>query len=646
MSEPNANAESEDSNRNAVGNKQAEAPPEEAQPPHRDALSNAGAGSEDESTSTKQRPGRVPLLEAAKLTYTGSYDVELDDDGRVYKRSRRLEAFVTSLAQAPEKLGKGVEWYDLQDGLDSDSEDKKGLVTRKDSRGIVDAVLKHAHAGKYSRTMSFIIGSHGIGKTRTLTYLLRQVLQQENVNVQYFDQKETQASLFLRRNGMTYAYVSALIIPAPAQGSLFTRHLETNDLRTYILLDPSENGAAYSHPSRAHLVVACSANVQHFHNIQKEAAAELFYLGLPSTEETEIMAKKLAPGLGEKVLLSRMNDVGPVPRYLFREDKEFRNRKADIIEKAKLLEDTDEDLVVQALTKGSTITNNPTLCGALFAHVNVYEDNVTDYRQQRISVQSQFAAWMLYQRFRNALVRATIAGEECDTRAVFEKLCAFDLIVGGYFKYVNMATKSEAQGLMELKPTSSVIRVLPSRPNPETRALFVKPALMGQSSFVTDYKAIESPEPPTKKPKISGPPFIVLSDGFPAIDFLNTARQVFQATVSDDHDMNGWVDLLIDAEILSLDNKGKVKINPKAKPLEFYWVVPKHRVNWAKKKPKMPTNADFTDKYRRDKDVIDKAITKHVRQYVIFIGDAQPRQLEIWSSLIPLQGIGERCLLM
>lgn len=95
------------------------------------------------------------------------------------------------LAREPEHLGEGVEWYDLNDGIDPDSKDKKGLLTRKDCRGVVDAVLQRTNhfAEKPSASMSFIIGSAGIGKTRTLTYALRQLLQQENENVQYFSQK-------------------------------------------------------------------------------------------------------------------------------------------------------------------------------------------------------------------------------------------------------------------------------------------------------------------------------------------------------------------------------------------------------------------------------------------------------------------------
>ena len=605
--------------------------------------------------TTEQHPKRITLTEAAKLTYSGSYeDVDIVDVGEVlYERSPELETFVKSLAREPTQLGEGVEWYDLDDGVDLDSKVvSRGLLTRKDSRGIVDTVLNQAN--KYAKhswpTMSFIVGSPGIGKTRTFTYVLRQLLQKENVNVQYFHQKTGLASLFLRRNGTTYAYKSQQVPPI-ASGSLFGTKLETDHLQTFILLDPNENGAQFRHPSLAHLIVSCSANSKHFHNIQKEAIASLYYLGLPSTKEVEIMASKLKPELDHKELLKRISDVGPVPRYLFREKDTFEERKNEIHRKGAIESNViDESLVLTALTDGTAVSESPSICGALFAHVNVETTNSdgvksTNYREQRISVLSQYSAWLLYERFRSAFVQATINGQDCDTTAVFEKLCAFDLIVGGTFKVATMKSTCGVPSVKHFKPAASVIRVMPSRNETETRNVFVKPALSGVSSIATDYEVSESYEPPTKKRRL-GPPFIVLSDGFSAIDFLNTDRQVFQATMGADHDMKGWVDLLIDAKILLLDDEGKLKIRAKAKPLEFYWVVPQHRTGWATRKPKIPTKSDIPKQYLKEKHVIDQAIEKHVRQFVIFIEKEQPRQSEFWSKFFPMQGGGDRCLMM
>ena len=103
----------------------------------------------------------VTLMEAAKISYSGPYDVEITDRSVPYKRSDRLEAFVDTLSREPEDLGEGVEWYDLNDGIDIDSTHNKGLFTRNDSRGVVDAVLQRADefAQKRWGSMSFIIGS-------------------------------------------------------------------------------------------------------------------------------------------------------------------------------------------------------------------------------------------------------------------------------------------------------------------------------------------------------------------------------------------------------------------------------------------------------------------------------------------------------
>jgi hypothetical protein len=361
------------------------------------------------------------------------------------------------------------------------------------------------------------------------------------------------------------------------------------------------------------------------------------------------MASKLKPELNHKLLLKRISDVGPEPRYLFRDDAAFENRKSDIYRQGATSK-IDEAHVLTALTDGTAVSDDPSLCDALFAHVNVETTDAdgvksTKYQHQRVSVLSQYAAWLLYKRFRGAFLQATINGQDCDTTAVFEILCAFDLIIGGNFKVANLKSATRPTKVKRIAPAASVIRVMPSRNETETRDLFVKPALSGLSSISTDYEVSESYEPPEKKRRL-GPPFIVLSDGFSAIDFLNTKRQVFQATMGADHDMKGWVDLLLDATILTLEKSGKLTINAKAEPLEFYWVVPNDKAGWATRKPKIPTNADIPKKYLNQKDVIDQAIAKHVCQFVLFIEKEQPRQSAFWSQLVPLHDGGDKCILM
>ena len=227
----------------------------------------------------------------------------------------------------------------------------------------------------------------------------------------------------------------------------------------------------------------------------------------------------------------------------------------------------------------------------------------------------------------------------------FKKLCAFDLIIGGNFKVADMKSATRPTTVKHIAPAASVIRVMPSRNEKETRNMFVKPALSGLLSIPTDYEVSESYEPPEKRRRLESK-FVVLSDGFSAIDFLNTNRQVFQATMGADHDMKGWVDLLLDATILTLEKSGKLTINAKAEPLEFYWVVPNEKVGWATRRPKIPKGADIPRKYIDQKDVIDQAIAKHVCQFVLFIEREQPRRSEFWSNWVPSRGGGEKCVLM
>lgn len=587
---------------------------------------------------------------AKKLDFAPSENEVLVDINNIrFRRCHDTEMFANNLIECQvEELGEGVEWLDLKYGIDIDSAvHSKGLITRGHSRGISAAILSKTEA--LALSMSFIIGSPGIGKTRTLTFLLRELLKKDTMNVQYFDQKNAKAVVFLRRGGTTYSYRSIAPVPERAEGALFGDiATAASPVKTYILVDPSEKGASFVHPVSSHLIVSCSANVKHYHNIDKEKSTHRYYLGLPSTREMEIIATKLSPEMDKRELLNRINNVGPVPRYVF-DDNAYKKRKEEIDRKSRDSK-VDAAIVLTALTQGTAVGDDPTLCGALFAHMNVEERNAagasfTDYTAQNISVLSQYAAWLLYQRFRDAFVQATIKGQDCDTRAVFEKLSSFDLIVGGLFSVCDMRLAKRKKSVKYIPPASAVIKVKPSRPEKETRKVFTRPALLGERSMSTDYDASESFEPKQKRQKLGGP-FIILSEGYSSIDFLNTNRQVFQATMGANHDMKGWVELLVDAEILLLSDKGILSINPKAKELEFYWVVPKHQTAWESKKEKVPTKDDIPATFLKQKKIIDAAIARHVHQIVLFIEQVQPVQSEFWSTFVPIRGGWESCRFM
>eukprot|EP00978_Attheya_sp_CCMP212_P004732 scaffold10364_cov61-Attheya_sp.AAC.8 len=365
----------------------------------------------------------------------------------------------------------------------------------------------------------------------------------------------------------------------------------------------------------------------------------------------EIMATKLSPGLGKRVLLSRINNVGAVPRYVF-DEKAYKKRKVEIGKNSQDSE-LDSNLVLLALTDGTVIEQRPTLCGALFAHVNVEEvdsagHTSTDYLVSRVSVLSQLAGWLLYRRFRGAFVQATIDGKDCDVAAMFEKLCLFDLIVGGMFSVCDMKLKKQKKSEKYIPPASSVIRAKPTRTEFDTRSVFVQPALSSAEDICADYEVSETVEPKQKKHKKekTGGQFIILSDGYSSIDFLNTNHQVFQATTGANHDMKGWVELLLDAKILSLDDKEMLSIHPEAKQLEFYWVVPKHQRCWETRKEKSLLNGDIQDKFLAQKRIIDSAIKKHVHQCVLFIEKEQHIALEVWYEFLPMRVGGDYCLLM
>ena len=120
-----------------------------------------------------------------------------------WKYSKQHSMAIMALLEAEEiKHGAGLHSYDLgntdfnpsQEGIDLDTRNNPTLITREHSRGVVDVIFKKIDKEINSTncdTVSYIIGPPGVGKTRTLQYMLRKyLLQGGKRTARYYSQKD------------------------------------------------------------------------------------------------------------------------------------------------------------------------------------------------------------------------------------------------------------------------------------------------------------------------------------------------------------------------------------------------------------------------------------------------------------------------
>ena len=99
---------------------------------------------------------------------------------------------------------------------------------------------------------------------------------------------------------------------------------------------------------------------------------------------------------------------------------------------------------------------------------------------------------------------------------------------------------------------------------------------------------------------------------------MGNDRDVYQATIGEDHERKGWVELLIDADILESDSTS-LQIANDAKVLKFYWVVPSWRKSKWSHAAKRVRKSDCTTLSTPDRETVNKALEDYVEQYVILI---------------------------
>ena len=312
------------------------------------------------------------------------------------------------------------------------------------------------------------------------------------------------------------------------------------------------------------------------------------------------------------VIDHRANLVGEAPRYIFQLSLHTKRVKS-IGECAKLLSD---DVIRSALTDGS-VSRNGTLAGCFFAHINVSEGGIYNYSRQTIRYLSRFSMAAVYENNRTTMLSA-MEQTTSDGGGLFELLAGWDIHTGGDFvvrRMVYPADKSSEKSQDEseaasVKSTKSILWLegksvtkflLPDTPTQITRTYCVQPLLRDGAV-----------------PLIEGARLVGLSKCYPGIGYIGQERDVYQATTGDDHDRNGWVELLVDAGIL-VSTKSPLAIAKDAKVLTFYWLVPSWKDSkWANTAKTLRKN-DCSGLTPKDIAVANEAVRKYVVQNVVLI---------------------------
>lgn len=548
-----------------------------------------------------------------------------------------IKGLLEASQSVDDKGDSPIHYYNIkkEHGIDRESRRDPILITRTHSRGVAAAVESVVTSDRES-SVTYIVGPPGVGKTRTLQLVLRDYILKrkgEPTSVRYYDQKQDAAIWIIGIQEKLWVFSAEEATPKDA---LFSQDM--NDCffgKSLALLDPREatsGGAVFVAPVNIHLVVACSSNEAHFKNATPSKASDIFqfYLGLWSrvelrrANELRLFAVEAGDTIDDSVIDERANVVGEAPRYIFSKSK-YEKRKGMIWERSHSL---GTDIVQSALTN-SKVERNGTVAGCFFAHVNhTFGDNPIedkteqDYTVPKIRFLSRFAIAVAYEQHRATMLQALHNSDTPDGGGLFELLVGFDVHAGGDFLVRKMpytSKEGEAKSKFEiavLDPHARTKFLLPDTPAGITRTSCVQPFLKNGTA-----------------PCANGATLVGLSKAYPGIDYVGVGRQVYQATVGTDHDRNGWVELLKDADILVEVNaqqvsrgkkkKGKAKklaIVPDAKKLIFNWVVPFGKKDkWSNDAKKVRVSDVDKDLEREDRDLVNTALQQHVEQRVILI---------------------------
>jgi hypothetical protein len=262
-------------------------------------------------------------------------------------------------------LSVGVEVIPMKTFLQNTEKNSPSIITRKSTRDLWDIVVEITTT---PNNHVLVTGSSGVGKSRSMAYLLRKLLL-NGKTVVYESAMEEKFFLF-KATGIVYEVMwvsSAFMRPSLIE--------ELQDPGNFYLIDPKDDS---SDPVivPAHTILASSPNPKRYKGFIKRKEAFTRYMPMWNIEELEAVRHILGSAVNEDEavteddLLERFHNLGGRPRSVFARDEVRRkeiSRITDNVSKmtieliVKVIEGTAGDLDESSDRKLGTPTSN--ICG-------------------------------------------------------------------------------------------------------------------------------------------------------------------------------------------------------------------------------------------------------------------------------------------
>lgn len=331
------------------------------------------------------------------------YEQWIDDNN--WREDERATIFANELLNNEEiELDAGVRMIKLSTWFQDDARASPMLFTRHHSRALWEDVYQYLSSRIVSH--SLVTGNPGIGKSRSMTYLLRLLLKDGKLVV-FESRKDEQFFAFIppskHGQGNNYkvwvAKSSTFAFPCPA----------LLDAENYYLIDP---GQVPKGPSTvaAHTVLAASPNRAHYHEFLKSPGSNRFLMPIWNEAELQAIREHMPVDeqhLSETDVRERFFKFGGIPRYVYASQQQLTNVVDPLFYDA--LEGLRFDQLVKAMTGGATIElnqkNMDRIPSILFQYVFVDDDRGKKQSygmsidRYRLHIASDYVANMIYMKY-------------------------------------------------------------------------------------------------------------------------------------------------------------------------------------------------------------------------------------------------------
>lgn len=467
-----------------------------------------------------------------------------------------------------EVLFDGVERTPLNIGLQSTEENNPQLFATQSARTVWNYVFQHCE--KKNMNHAVVTGNPGIGKSRSMAYFLR-ILLQNGKTVIYESRKDKQFFVFIpKKNSESKLEYEGYSVPS--ENFVKANCAALKNPNNYYLIDPK--GIVEEGTYVAHTILAASPNKRRYHEMMKEPGSKKFFIPPWTISELQSIRDHMLVEfekedqqriLEEKELENRYQICGGIPRIIFSSESDFNST-------VKIISNTIQDLDFEKLLKlisevASGNQESESRISSLLVVINVstymYENfEKYIYTSGVVTVSSDYIAKSIlikyYREIMNFLDPRNTMISSPHLRYLLEIISYSILIIGGSFNTKNLSNP---------KASKLIIPSTDNNINTKNWKDFVNK--WSELSLITDTKEYS-------RKLISG------TTNQSAIDSVDALDRGFQITKNKDHPLNGMqLCRMIENSKLS----GKFT---ESHPFHIYFVVPeyiykdfsKQNINW------------------------------------------------------------------